>query len=197
MSYNHLQDVERLLRSGDIPTIAPQNAKRLLADENLAYKLLDVRPMWEREKAYVAGSIHVPLFVEDEATDAVTLLKKQIQFGFGGAWLGQRFTKPNVDFLAQVEEALPRKDEKVLVACGEGMRLVSQLSSVDINPNCMISSALPNPGKFHFEVSRVCAEQVHDGHRGAAEGRVCRIGLASRRLQQCARWRLRYNREWH
>jgi rhodanese-related sulfurtransferase len=114
-----------MLRSGDIPTIAPQNAKPLLSDEASAYKLLDVRPMWEREKAYVAGSIHVPLFVEDEATDAVTLLKKQIQFGFGGAWLGQRFTKPNDSFLAQVEEAIPSKNEKIIVACGEGMRLVS------------------------------------------------------------------------
>lgn len=115
-----------MLRSGDIPTIAPQNAKPLLSDENSAYKLLDVRPMWEREKAYVTGSIHVPLFVEDEATDPVTLLKKQIQFGFGGAWLGQRFTKQNMSFVHQVEEALPSKNVKVMVACGEGMRLVTQ-----------------------------------------------------------------------
>ena len=33
-----------MLRSGDIPTIAPQNAKPLLSDEASAYKLLDVRP---------------------------------------------------------------------------------------------------------------------------------------------------------
>lgn len=120
-----------MLRSGDIPTIAPQNAQPLLSDENKSamYKLLDVRPMWEREKAYVAGSIHVPLFVEDEATDAMTLLKKQIQFGFGGAWLGQRFTKQNMNFVAQVEEALPSKKKKIVVACGEGMRLVTPLIS--------------------------------------------------------------------
>lgn len=117
-----IRDVERMLRSGDIQTIAPQNAQPLLSDEISAYKLLDVRPMWEREKAYVAESIHVPLFVEDEATDAMTLLKKQIQFGFGGAWLGQRFTKQNMSFVAQVEEALPRKNDKIMVACGEGMR---------------------------------------------------------------------------
>ncbi|KAG0586058.1 hypothetical protein KC19_2G060500 [Ceratodon purpureus] len=117
-----IRDVERMLRSGDIATIAPQNAKPLLSDETSAYRLLDVRPMWEREKAFVAESIHVPLFVEDTATDAVTLLKKQIQFGFGGAWLGQRFTKPNDSFLAQVEEVLPSKNEKIIVACGEGMR---------------------------------------------------------------------------
>lgn len=95
-----MQDVERMLRSGDIPTVAPQNAKPLLSNETSAYKLLDVRPMWEREKDYIAESIHVPLFVEDEATDVMTLLKKQIQFGFGSAWLGQRFTKLNQTFLS-------------------------------------------------------------------------------------------------
>lgn len=120
-----MQDVEEKLRSGDIPTIAPQNAKPLLSDETPAYKLLDVRPKWEYERAYVAGSIHVPLFVEDEANDAITLLKKQIQFGFGGAWLGQRLTKQNMSFVAQVEEAIPSKKEKIVVACGEGMRSVS------------------------------------------------------------------------
>lgn len=117
-----LKDVEEKLRSGDIPTIAPQSAKTLLSDETSAFKLLDVRPKWEYERAYVAGSIHVPLFVEDEANDAITLLKKQIQFGFGGAWLGQRLTKQNMSFVAQVEEAIPSKKEKIVVACGEGMR---------------------------------------------------------------------------
>nr|PNR46172.1 hypothetical protein PHYPA_013291 [Physcomitrium patens] len=117
-----IRDVERMLRSGDIPTIPPQNAKSLLTDDKSPYKLLDVRPQWEREKAYVVESIHVPLFVEDEATDAVTLLKKQIQFGFGGAWLGQKFTKQNMDFVEQVRQAIPNKNDKIMVACGEGMR---------------------------------------------------------------------------
>lgn len=152
---DHLQDVERMLRSGDIPTIAPQNAKPLLSDENSAYKLLDVRPMWEREKAYVAGSIHVPLFVEDEATDAMTLLKKQIQFGFGGAWLGQRFTKQNMSFVAQVEEALPSKKEKIVVACGEGMRLATQTFHPDVSPHRM-NSAFVNSDKPHLHDLSVC-----------------------------------------
>ena len=60
------------------------------------------------------------LFIEDEATDPVTLLKKQIQFGFGGAWLGQRFTKQNMSFV-EVEEALLNKNTKIMVACGEGI----------------------------------------------------------------------------
>lgn len=118
-----------MLRSGDIPTIPPQNAKSLLTDDKSPYKLLDVRPQWEREKAYVVESIHVPLFVEDEATDAVTLLKKQIQFGFGGAWLGQKFTKQNMDFVEQVRQAIPNKNDKIMVACGEGMRLVPKFIS--------------------------------------------------------------------
>jgi len=136
--------------------------------------------MWEREKAYVAGSIHVPLFVEDEATDPMTLLKKQIQFGFGGAWLGQRFTKQNISFVAQVEEALPSKKDKIMVACGEGMRLVTPAF-------WSVFLAFVNSFASLTYISGVCAKQVHDGNRGAKGSRIWRTGLARGWFQQCAR----------
>lgn len=119
------QDMEELVRSGEIQTIAPKDAKPLLSVETSPYKLLDVRPMWEREKAWVDGSLHVPLFIEDVDTSPVTLLKKWISMGFAGMWLGQRLTAPNEDFVEQIEEALPSKEQKIMVACGEGLRLVS------------------------------------------------------------------------
>eukprot|EP00897_Mesotaenium_endlicherianum_P010522 jgi/Mesen1/9499/ME000063S08947 len=68
------------------------------------------------------GSLHVPLFVEDTDDSALTLLKKQIQFGFGGWWLGQRLTRPNDDFVPQVVQVAPKRSTRLLVACGEGLR---------------------------------------------------------------------------
>lgn len=84
--------------------------------------MLDIRPEWEREKAHVAGSLHVPLFVEDRDNGPLTLLKKWVHFGYVGLWTGQNFTTLNSDFIEQVEEVLPDKDARILVACGEGLR---------------------------------------------------------------------------
>ena len=86
------------------------------------YVLLDVRPMWEREKARAKESVHVPIFVEDKDVSVVTLVKKWVHFGYIGLWTGQYFTTINSEFLAQVEMAIPNKDTNVLVACGEGLR---------------------------------------------------------------------------
>ncbi len=91
--------------------------------------MLDVRPIWEREKAHVVGSIHVPLFIEDVDTSALTLLKKWIQMGYGGMWMGQRLTVKNTDFVDQVEDRLPSKEQRLMVVCGEGLRYDFEFSN--------------------------------------------------------------------
>ncbi|PSS34682.1 Rhodanese-like domain-containing protein, partial [Actinidia chinensis var. chinensis] len=86
------------------------------------YVLLDIRPEWDREKASVSGSLHVPLFVEDRDNSLLALLKKWVHFGYIGLWTGQFFAMINPQFLQQVEMEVPDKGTKVLVACGEGLR---------------------------------------------------------------------------
>ncbi|KAJ0978247.1 hypothetical protein J5N97_013721 [Dioscorea zingiberensis] len=89
------------------------------------------RPAQEWDKAQVAGSIHVPLFVEDTAMDPLTLLKKWVHFGYIGLWTGQLLTTINDQFLSQVEDAIADKDAKLLVACGEGLRSRIALKVLD------------------------------------------------------------------
>jgi rhodanese-related sulfurtransferase len=93
-----------------------------MAMSSEGFVLLDIRPDWERDKARVAGSLHVPLFVKDMDNSPLTLLKKWVHFGYIGLWTGQNFTTMNPDFLQQVEAEVPDKDAKLLVACGEGLR---------------------------------------------------------------------------
>jgi rhodanese-related sulfurtransferase len=52
--------------------------------ESEGFTLLDIRPVWEREKAHVKGSLHVPLFIEDKDNSPVKLLKKWVLFGYIG-----------------------------------------------------------------------------------------------------------------
>ncbi|GER55801.1 rhodanese-like family protein-like protein [Striga asiatica] len=109
-----------LIQSGAVAPIAPKDAASALGPEG--YTLLDIRPNWEREKARVSGSLHVPLFVEDTDNGPITLLKKWVHFGYIGLWTGQRFTAINPGFVERVEDLVPDKNSKVLVACGEGLR---------------------------------------------------------------------------
>lgn len=94
------------------------------------YQLLDIRPQWEREKASVSGSMHVPLFVQDMDNGLITLLKKWVHFGYIGLWTGQYFTMMNPDFVDQVEKIVPDKSAKLLVACGEGLRSLMATSKL-------------------------------------------------------------------
>lgn len=114
---------QQLLRSGTVRSILPKDAASVLESEG--YTLLDVRPEWEREKARVSGSVHVPLFVEDKDDSPLTLLKKWVHFGYIGLWTGQKFTMMNTEFLEQVNSEFPDKEAKVLLACGEGLRYPS------------------------------------------------------------------------
>ncbi|XP_057512641.1 rhodanese-like domain-containing protein 10 isoform X1 [Actinidia eriantha] len=111
---------QQLIQSGTVRPILPKEARSAMKSEG--YVLLDIRPEWEREKARVSGSLHVPLFVEDRDNSPLTLLKKWVHFGYIGLWTGQFFTMINPQFLQQVEMEVPDKGTKVLVACGEGLR---------------------------------------------------------------------------
>ncbi|ESQ49186.1 hypothetical protein EUTSA_v10021504mg [Eutrema salsugineum] len=119
---------KQLVTSGEVRAVEPREAKTALASEG--YVMLDVRPSWEREKARVKGSLHVPLFVEDTDNGPITLLKKWIHLGYIGLWTGQRFTMFNDEFTLRVLEALPDKESKVLVVCGEGLRSLMAISKM-------------------------------------------------------------------
>ncbi|XP_006843555.2 rhodanese-like domain-containing protein 10 isoform X1 [Amborella trichopoda] len=110
----------KLIESGSVQQITAKDASSLI--ENEGFQLLDIRPEWEREKAFVRGSLHVPLFVKEEDSGPITLLKKWVHFGYIGLWTGQLLTTINEKFLREVEELVPDKEEKLIVACGEGLR---------------------------------------------------------------------------
>lgn len=112
-------NARQLIQSGAIQPFTPKEAAAAMKG---GFVLLDIRPMWETEKARVKGSLHVPLFVEDKDYSAITLLKKWVHFGYIGLWTGQKFTMFNPNFVRQVVAAVPDKDSKLLVACGEGLR---------------------------------------------------------------------------
>jgi len=103
--------------------VRPKDVAEALGGEG--FRLLDVRPPWERARAGVRGSVHVPLFVGDDDMGPVTLLKKWVHFGYIRLWTGQAFTKMNDRFVDDVAAAVAGdggKDAKLLVACGEGLR---------------------------------------------------------------------------
>ncbi|TXG58804.1 hypothetical protein EZV62_016633 [Acer yangbiense] len=118
----------QLIQSGEVRPILPKEAAAAVNSDG--FVLLDIRPEWEREKARVTGSLHVPLFVEDKDYSPITLLKKWVHFGYIGLWTGQNFTTLNPDFLQQVEAAVPDKNAKLLVACGEGLRSMMAVSKL-------------------------------------------------------------------
>ncbi|CAK9133853.1 unnamed protein product [Ilex paraguariensis] len=119
---------QQLIQSGEVRPILAKDATSAMKSEG--YKLVDIRPEWEWEKARVSGSLHVPLFVKDMDSSPITLLKKWVHFGYIGLWTGQNFTMINPDFLQQVEIEVPDKDTKLLVACGEGLRSVMAVSKL-------------------------------------------------------------------
>ncbi|KDO56644.1 hypothetical protein CISIN_1g027877mg [Citrus sinensis] len=120
-------NARQLIQSGAIQPFTPKEAAAAMKE---GFMLLDIRPIWETEKARVKGSLHVPLFVEDRDYSAITLLKKWVHFGYIGLWTGQKFTMFNPNFVRQVEAAVPDKESKLLVACGEGLRSMMAASKL-------------------------------------------------------------------
>lgn len=85
------------------------------------WQVLDVRPFDEVEKAYQAGSVHVPLFEVDDDMSPAGLLKQMSAYGMGGWWLGGQHMKSNTQFMPQVLNAIPT-EKKVVVTCQKGLR---------------------------------------------------------------------------
>ncbi|XP_059665236.1 rhodanese-like domain-containing protein 10 [Cornus florida] len=119
---------QQLIRSGTVRPIPAKEAASAMKSEG--YILLDVRPEWERERARVSDSLHVPLFVQDMDNGPITLLKKWVHFGYIGLWTGQYFTMINPQFVQQLEMEVPQKDTKLLIACGEGLRSMMAVSKL-------------------------------------------------------------------
>ena len=63
----------------------------------------------------------MPVFVPDESLNPASLLKQMSAFGMGGWWLGGTHMEPNKDFLADVQQKIP-KDAKLIVICQKGLR---------------------------------------------------------------------------
>ena len=99
------------------------------------YRVLDVRPQFEWERAHIKGSVHIPLFVEDSSNDPLTLLKKQLTFGYGGFWEGVRLTKENPNFRQEVMALLKDPTRPTLVVCQKGLRSLNaaEMLSSDLN----------------------------------------------------------------
>ncbi|GAB4834772.1 hypothetical protein Ancab_033040 [Ancistrocladus abbreviatus] len=114
---------KQLIESGSVRAVLPKDAAAAMAtnSESHGFRLLDIRPEWEREKARVPGSLHVPLFIKDTDSSLITLLKKLVHFGYIGLWTGQQLTTIDSEFVSQVERVAPDKDALLLVACGEGL----------------------------------------------------------------------------
>ena len=72
-------------------------------------------------QAAVDGAVNIPIFVVEDELSFNAFLKKASAFGMGGWWLGGTHMKPNMGFLREVEQKIP-KDSRVIVACQKGLR---------------------------------------------------------------------------
>ncbi len=70
------------------------------------------------------------MFVMDPDTSFGGVLKQATAFGMGGWWLGGGHTIPNAQFMQQVQQQLPDKDQGVIVACQKGLRYVCKKGCV-------------------------------------------------------------------
>eukprot|EP00475_Leptophrys_vorax_P033274 TRINITY_DN52072_c0_g1_i1.p1 TRINITY_DN52072_c0_g1~~TRINITY_DN52072_c0_g1_i1.p1 ORF type:complete len:298 (-),score=22.63 TRINITY_DN52072_c0_g1_i1:126-1019(-) len=107
--------------------IAEGKVKQLSAKEagytyQLAdYVLLDVRPSYQRNKAWVKGSTWVPAFDVDSSLNPGVVGQKITTFLMGGWWSGASVNKRNERFMADVVASIP-KSANIIVACQKGLR---------------------------------------------------------------------------
>ena len=70
------------------------------------------------------------MFVMDPDTSMSGMLKQATAFGMGGWWLGGGHTIPNTEFMQQVQQQLPNKDQGVIIACQKGLRCVNHWTTL-------------------------------------------------------------------
>ncbi|GJP82234.1 hypothetical protein CLOP_g12470 [Closterium sp. NIES-67] len=85
------------------------------------YVLLDVRPSYQRNKAWVKGSVWIPAFDVDTSASPGVLSQKFMTFMMGGWWSGASVNKRNERFMADVVANIP-KSANIIVACQKGLR---------------------------------------------------------------------------
>ncbi|XP_017974075.1 PREDICTED: rhodanese-like domain-containing protein 11, chloroplastic [Theobroma cacao] len=110
---------DAMIREGKVKVLTPREAGYAIQLSNKP--LLDVRPSSEREKAWVKGSIWVPIFDIDNKFEVGTLSRKVTNFVMGGWWSGTPTVSYDRQFLSKVEEKFP-KDAELIVACQKGLR---------------------------------------------------------------------------
>lgn len=110
---------EAQIREGKVKALTPKEAGYAI---QLSDKiLLDVRPSTERKKAWVKGSIWIPVFDVDRRLDPGMISKKISSFIMGNWWSGIPLMAYNNQFIKQVEEKFT-KDMDIIVACQKGIR---------------------------------------------------------------------------
>ncbi|RZC48957.1 hypothetical protein C5167_017382 [Papaver somniferum] len=110
---------DALIREEKVKSLTPREAGYAI---QLSYKtLLDVRPSFERNKAWVKGSTWIPIFDVDSKLDAGALSKKVTNFLLGGWWSGIPTLSYENQFISRVEQQFP-KDTDLIVACQKGLR---------------------------------------------------------------------------
>lgn len=107
------------VRDGKVKSISPKQAG--YASQLGEYCILDVRPSVERNKAWVKGSLWIPIFDADNGFEPETLLKRFSNFTMGGWWSGVPLMKYNNQFLPQAMEKLSL-DSNTIVVCQKGLR---------------------------------------------------------------------------
>lgn len=110
---------EAQIRDGKVKAMTPKEAGYAI---QLSDKiLLDVRPSTERKKAWVKGSVWIPVFDVDRKLDPGIISKKISNFIMGNWWSGIPLMVYNDQFIKQVEEKFT-KDKDIIVACQKGIR---------------------------------------------------------------------------
>jgi rhodanese-related sulfurtransferase len=107
----------------------------------------------------------VPLFEVDDDRSVFGLLKQWADFGTGGWWHGTAHTKANVNFVPEVQKAVPASAPGVLVACQTGVRSLAASEQLRRAGYTNIAWCVP-PG--------ISPMQRADGH-----GNVQRAGVAA------------------
>ncbi|XP_073270158.1 rhodanese-like domain-containing protein 11, chloroplastic [Primulina huaijiensis] len=110
---------EALVRDGKVNVLSPREAGYAVKLSSKA--LLDVRPSYERKKAWVKGSTWIPIFDTDDQVNVGTLSRKITGFMMGGWWSGIPILSYNKEFISKVAEKFS-KDTDLIVACQKGMR---------------------------------------------------------------------------
>ncbi|XP_075519568.1 rhodanese-like domain-containing protein 11, chloroplastic isoform X2 [Primulina tabacum] len=110
---------EALVRDGKVNVLSPREAGYAVKLSNKA--LLDVRPSFERKKAWVKGSTWIPIFDTDDQFNVGTLSRKITGFMMGGWWSGIPILSNNKEFVSKVADKFS-KDTDLIVACQKGMR---------------------------------------------------------------------------